>query len=138
MGGGIGLAEGIPARLTAREGRKFALPVGIAFLIFGSIAWWRDHHAVAPVFGGLGMLLLVAGVLVPARLGPVFRSWMGLARAISKVTTPIFMGIVYFIVILPIGLGMRLLGRNPIRHSPIDGSYWVERNQPRGEMTDQF
>jgi len=84
------------------------------------------------------MLLLAAGALVPARLGPVFRTWMGLAHAISKVTTPIFMGIVYFIVILPIGLGMRLLGRNPIRHSPIDGSYWVERNQPRGEMTDQF
>ena len=132
------MAEGIPARLTPREGRRFALPVGIAFLIFSGSAWWRDHHAVAPVLGGLGMLLLVAGALVPARLGPVFRAWMGLAHAISKVTTPIFMGIVYFIVILPIGLGMRLLGRNPIRHPPIGGSFWFEHNQPRGEMKDQF
>jgi hypothetical protein len=138
MGGGIGLAEGIPTRLTAREGRRFAFPVGIAFLIFGGIAWWRDHHAVAPVFGGIGMLLLAAGALLPARLGPVFRAWMGLAHAISRVTTPIFMGIIYFIVIFPIGLGMRLLGRNPIRHRQIVGSYWFEHNQPRGEMKDQF
>ena len=132
------MAEGIPARLTAREGRRFALPVGIAFLVFGGIAWWRDHHVVAPVFGSLGMLLLAAGVLVPARLGGVFRAWMGLARAISRVTTPIFMGIVYFIVIFPVGLSIRFLGRNPIRHPPTGGSYWVERNQLRGEMTDQF
>ena len=138
MGGGIGLAEGIPARLTAREGRKFAFSVGIAFLIFGGIAWWRNHHVAAPIFGSLGILLLAAGALVPARLGPVFRAWMGLAHAISKVTTPIFMGIVYFIVIFPIGLGMRLFGRNPIRHRPTGGSYWFERNQPRGEMKDQF
>ena len=132
------MAEEIPARLTAREGRRFALPVGIAFLIFGGIAWWRDHYAVAPVFGSLGVLLLAAGALVPARLGPVFRAWMRLTHAISKVTTPIFMGIVYFIVVLPIGLGMRLLGRNPIRHQPTGESYWFDRNQPRGEMTDQF
>ena len=93
---------------------------------------------VAPVFGSLGMLLLAAGVLVPTRLGAVFRAWMGLARAISRVTTPIFMGIVYFIVIFPVGLSMRLLGRNPIRHPPTGGSYWVKPNQPRGQMTDQF
>lgn len=138
MGGEIGLADGIPARLTAREGRRFAFLVGIAFLVFGGIAWWRDHHTMAQVFGGFGMLLLAAGVLMPARLGPVFRAWMGLAHAISRVTTPIFMGIVFFVLIFPIGLGMRLLGRNPIRHQPTGGSYWFERNQSRGEMKDQF
>jgi hypothetical protein len=138
MGGGIGLAEGIPARLTPREGRRFALPVGTAFLVFGGIAWWRDHHAVAAVLGSLGVLLLAAGAIVPAKLGPVYHAWMGLARAISKVTTPVFMGIVYFIVIFPVGLSMRLLGRNPILHRPTSGSYWFARNKPRGEMTDQF
>jgi hypothetical protein len=132
------LEEGIPARLTAPEGRKFALTVGAAFLIFSGFAWWRGHHTMATVFGAIGMLLLAAGAFVPSKLGPVYRAWMGLAHAISKVTTPIFMGIIYFIVIFPIGLGMRLLGRNPIRHRPTGGSYWFECNQPRGEMNDQF
>jgi hypothetical protein len=81
---------------------------------------------------------LAAGAIVPAKLGPVYHAWMRLAHAISKVTAPIFMGIVYFIVIFPVGLGMRLLGRNPIRHQPTGESYWFDRNQARGEMTDQF
>jgi hypothetical protein len=99
---------------------------------------WRDHQTLAPVFGGLGMLLLAAGALVPAKLGPIYRAWMGFAHAISRITEPILMGIIYFILISPVGLGMRLFGRNPIRHRPNGGSYWFLRNQPRGEMKDQF
>jgi hypothetical protein len=132
------LEEGIPARLTVGEGRRFAFTVGIAFLVFGGIAWWRGHPSAAPVLGGVGTLLLLAGAFVPGRLGPVYRAWMALAHAISRVTTPVFMGIVYFVVIFPVGLGMRLLGRNPIAHRPAGGSYWFDRSQRRGGMTDQF
>jgi len=62
----------------------------------------------------LGGLLVVAALVAPKALGPVERAWMGLALAISKVTTPIFMGVVYFLVILPIGLFRRLTGNSPI------------------------
>jgi hypothetical protein len=33
---------------------------------------------------------------------------------------------------------MRLLGRNPVRHRPVNGSYWAPRNEPRGTLTNQF
>ena len=112
--------------------------MGVAFLVFGGIAWWRAHPDAARVLGGAGALLLAAGALAPARLGPVHRAWMRLAHAVSRITTPLFMGIVYFGVILPVGLVMRLLGRNPIRHRPAAGSYWFERSRRRGGMTDQF
>ena len=82
----------VPARLTAREGRAFAFPVGAAFLVLAGITWWRDHELLTRVFGGVGGLLLLAGLLIPTLLGPLQRGWMGLAHAISKVTTPIFMG----------------------------------------------
>jgi hypothetical protein len=82
--------------------------------------------------------LLAAGLLVPGQLGPVQRAWMGLAHAISKVTTPIFMGVVFFIVLTPVGLVMRLFGRNPIHHRAIDRSYWAGRTDTRGGMTHQF
>ena len=101
----------IPARLTAHEGRRFAFPVGIAFLLLAAIAWWRSHTLPSQVLGGLGGLLIVAGALVPSHLGPVYRAWMGLAHAISKVTTPIFMGIVYYLVVTPIGLLRRIIGK---------------------------
>jgi hypothetical protein len=138
MGGEGRLEERIPARLSPKEGRKFGFTVGIAFLVLTAISWWRGHEIAPYVLGGTGAVLVLAGALVPGRLGPIQRGWMGLARAISRVTTPIFMAIVFFVIITPIGLLMRLSGRNPIRHKPSGGSYWALRGEVRGTMTNQF
>jgi hypothetical protein len=125
---------GIPARLTPAEGRKFAFTVGAAFFVLAALTWWRDRELPMLVFGSLAAVLLVAGALIPGRLGPVYRAWMGLAHAISKVTTPIFMGIVYFVVLTPIGLAMRLVGRRPMVHKEHDGGFW--RAAPSGGRAD--
>jgi hypothetical protein len=132
------LARGIPARLTAAEGRKFAFTVGTAFLVLAGISWWREHPIAWRVLAGLGAVLWIAGLLVPALLGPVLRAWMGLAHVISRVTTPLFLGIVYFVVIMPVGTLMRLFGRNPVRHEAKGDSYWAPRTEPRGRLTNQF
>ncbi len=129
----------IPARLTPEEGRKFAFPVGIAFLVLGGIVWWRGHESVASGFGVLGGTLLLAGLLIPGKLGPVYRAWMGFALLLSKITTPIFMGITYFLVIAPIGVVMRLLGRNPVVRVPENGSFWTSRGAKRkSDLQRQF
>jgi hypothetical protein len=104
------MAEGIPARLTAAEGRKFGFTVGTAFLVLGGIVMWRGKQRTATVLLTLGGLLIVAALVAPTALGPVERGWMKLAHLISKVTTPIFMGVTYFIVITPIGYIRRLAG----------------------------
>jgi Saxitoxin biosynthesis operon protein SxtJ len=133
------LATGIPARLSAREGRKFGLTVGIAFAVLGGVAWWRGRATVAIVFWSVGGLLMAAGLAVPTTLGPVQRAWMGLAHAISKVTTPIFMAIVYFVVLLPVGLVMRMFGRNPLTTHHSANTVWVSRGQNRrGDLERQF
>ena len=132
------MAHRIPARLTPAEGRKFAFTVGIAFAVLGTLSWWRGHQTPPYILGGLAAALILAGLLVPGHLGPVNRAWMGLAHAISKVTTPIFMGVVFFLVIAPVGLVMRLFGRNPMRHAAVDQSYWARRSEARGTLTNQF
>ncbi len=135
------MATGIPARLTREEGRKFGLTVGAAFLALSGLLWWRGRHSAALVFMALGSLLVLAGLVVPARLGPVQRAWMGFAHLLSRVTTPLFMGIVYFLILTPTGGIMRLFGRNPIRRPLSDGSFWVRRpagEGQRGRMEHQF
>ena len=133
------MEAGIPAGLTPKEGRKFGLLVGTAFLVLGAISLWRGHVWPPRVFAVLGGLLILGGLLVPGRLGPVYRAWMGLAHLLSKVTTPLFMGIVYFVVMTPIGLIRRALGKNPLRHRPVNDSYW--KTPPSGgksDLTTQF
>ena len=135
------MERGVRTRLTASEGRKFAFPVGIAFLLLGGIVLWRGHSSVALVLGTVAGLLLLAGLVIPTLLGPVYRAWMGFALLLSKVTTPIFMGITFFLVIAPIGLLMRLVGRNPVVRRETDNSFWVPRpegSKRRSDLTRQF
>jgi hypothetical protein len=133
------LEAGIPARLSPAEGRKFAFTVGGAFLVLAAIGWWRHRALPLELFGGVGGLLVVLGVAVPGRLGPLHAAWMGMARAISKVTTPIFMGGVFFLVLTPIGLLMRLAGRRPMVHPLKDGGYWMTPpSGGRADMEHQF
>jgi hypothetical protein len=82
----------------------------------------------------LGLLLAVAGAAIPGHLGPVYRVWMRGAHAISKVTTPLFLSIMYLLVLTPAGLLMRGLGRNPLRHAESGGGYWIMRDS--GQSTD--
>jgi len=134
------LEAGIPARLTPSEGRKFGLTVGIAFLALAALLhFWRHKESAAAVAVTLGALLVVAALVVPTRLGPLERAWMLLARLISKVTTPIFMGIVFFVVVTPIGLLMRLVGHRALVHPERDGGFWAPpASGGRSDIERQF
>lgn len=135
------MAERIRTRLSAAEGRKFAFTVGAAFLVLAGLTWWRGKHTTSTVFQILGILLILAGLVLPTYLEPVQRAWMGGAHAISKVTTPIFLSVIYFVVITPAGFVMRLLGRKPLEPKHDATTYWVARDRkPKTEtgMLEQF
>jgi hypothetical protein len=133
------MAEGVPARLTQREGRRFGLQVGPAFLLLGGLLRWRGHELSSGVCWVLGAALILAGLVVPDRLGPVYRSWMGLAFAVSRVTNPIIMGAIYFGVITPLGFLLRLFGHRPMVRAG-SSTAWVRRDagQGRSDLTRQF
>jgi hypothetical protein len=134
------LASGVSARLTASEGRRFGLLVGGAFVLLGALLWWRTWLFGALVAVVLGTGLIAAGLAAPTRLGPVYRGWMALALAISKVTTPILMGVIYFLVLTPTGLIARLFGHRPISRPLGAANYWQMRpaGEGRGKMDHQF
>lgn len=125
------MEAGVHARLTPAEGRGFGLKVGAAFLVMAGISRWRGHDLAPLVIGGLGAALVAGGLLVPGSLGGVHRAWMRLAELISKVTTPIFLGIIYFVLLTPVGLIRRAMGKSGIEHPVVDGGYWVRRAAPR-------
>jgi len=134
------VATGAPARLSAAEGRRFALTVGGALLVLGAAAWWRGHPRLAVVIGGAGALLALAGLTAPAHLGPVYRGWMRAAERMSRVTTPVLLGLVYFLVLTPAGIIMRIVGRNPLAAPRAGSSAWVERpaGARRSDLERQF
>ena len=134
------MATRVPARLTAAQGRRFAFPVGAAFLALGALLWWRGREGAAWVPGGIGAALLLAGIVLPARLGPVERAWMAFAERLSRITTPILMAAVYFLAITPTALALRLFGHRPLARPPGRTGFWITRasGQERSDLTRQF
>jgi hypothetical protein len=86
--------------------------------------------------GALGAALIALGIIQPPVLAPVYRGWMGLAFVISKVTTPVLLGAVYFLAITPIGILRRLTGHNPMRAGARGNSFWVTRENRGRQRTD--
>ena len=133
------MAHQVSARLTTSEKRRFGLLVGGVFLLMAGFSRWRGHDVAPLILATIGGTLFLAGVVLPQVLGPVYRGWMALARVISKVTTPLFMAIVYFLVLTPIGVLRRTFGSTPIKAKERDGSYWMpHESSSDGSMTRQF
>jgi hypothetical protein len=126
--------------LSKREGRRFAFTVGAAFLVLGSLVHWRGAAVLSVGFAALGAALLLAGLLVPQKLGGVQRAWMGLAHTLSRITAPVFMSLVFYLAILPVGLATRVVGYRPLVRRGTSSGWWVERtaNQRRSDLRRQF
>jgi hypothetical protein len=121
---------------TAKQGRKFGVTLGIAFMVLAAVVLWRGHGSVGRAFGIVGGFLLVAGLTVPRGLRPIERGWMRFAGVLSRVTTPIFMGIVFYLVITPVGLVRRTAGKDPLEHEG-DDSVWAE-HEGSNDLRRQF
>ena len=138
LGEGRQLAGRVRARLMSlahdipeidRKGlREFAFILGGAVaVIFGLLLPWlfeRSYPLWPWVFLGV---FAVWGLLAPNTLRPVYRIWMRFGLLLNKVTTPLVLGVVFFLLILPVGLVRRALGKDsiPKRAEPEKDSYRV-------------
>lgn len=109
-----------------RREREFGLVVGGVLVLLSS--WWlyRGKFAsVSPITLPLGWLLVLLGLLWPKALIWPNRGWMLLAEGLSFVMTRIILGIVFFLIMTPIGVVKRLSGWDPLdRRSGRRSSYW--------------
>jgi hypothetical protein len=108
--------------------RRFGLSVGGMLLLIGGLAWWLDHPRLATVLAVPGGLLVLGGLLVPSWLVPVERRWMAVATAIGAFNTRLILTISYYLIVSPVGMLMRLAGRDPLdRRLRTGDSYWRKR-----------
>ena|SRR2546423_115400 len=125
---------------TAAEGRHFGVAVGAVLLAAALISAIRNRPPVfVAVLGGVGALLLLAGLVIPGRLRLFYRGWMALAAVLSRVTTPVVMALMYFLMITPFGLVRRMFGRDRLFARSTASGFWVIRTSPRSRsMWRQF
>ncbi len=88
----------------------------------------------------LSLVFLVLGVLNSKLLTPLNKLWFKFGILLGSIVSPIVMGAVFFIVVTPIGLIMRLLGKDLLRINinKAISTYWINRDKQKKTMKKQF
>ena len=113
-----------------RQLRQFA----VLFLIFigglGTVLYFKDKPLIiSEILWNLSWVVCLAGLIYPPLVRPVYVAMMAVALPIGFVVSTILMVIIYYLILTPIGLVMRLFGYDPLRMRPVagTGSLWIER-----------
>jgi hypothetical protein len=117
-----------------RELRSFAKVIAVGMplvaLLLGAPGWLRSHAWPAWTLwlGGIGCVTGLALLLVPQIARPFYLVWMGLGCCIGIVVSNAVLAAIYLLIVTPIGLALRLAGRDPLRlkAEPQRASYWED------------
>lgn len=113
-----------------KELRSFGLTVGGVFALIGLLLCWKGRGA-GPALFLTGAGLLIAGFAIPSVLKPVQKAWMTLALAMGWVMTRVILSIVFYLVLTPLGLLVKLSAKDllDLKLEPDAKSYWHPRKR---------
>jgi hypothetical protein len=124
-------------KCDAQSLRKFGFTMAVAFTVISVLVFLKHRHPVW-IFSGLSVAFLLLGLAVPAWLKPVYIIWMYLAQVLAWINTRIILAAMFYLVITPIGLCMRLFGADllDIRIEKERKTYWKEAAQKDFQPSD--
>ena len=88
----------------------------------------------------ISFLFLFLGLLNSKILTPLNKLWFRFGLFLGKIISPIIMGVIFFLVVTPIGLLMRFFGKDVLnlKLNKKKSSYWIEKDGPKSKMKNQF
>jgi len=118
--------------------RKFGLFFAAVFVILASWHYWRYESALTPLFFSISGCFALTTALAPNLLQPLNHFWFLLGKLLGKITHPIVLGLLFFIMITPLSLVLRLFGRDELKLKKRSiKSFWIER-VPVGPAPESF
>ena len=118
--------------------RSFGIVFFIVFLLIALYPLTNNEEII--IWSSIiSLIFLVLGLLNSKILTPLNKLWFKFGILLSKIISPLIMGIIFFLVVTPIGLLMRMLGKDLLNLKYNNNqSYWVEKNGPKSRMRNQF
>ena len=113
----------------------------VFFIVFLAIALYpliySDNLRIWSLI--ISLVFLVLGIMNSRILTPFNILWMRFGIFLGKIVSPIIMGLIFFFVVTPTGLIMRIFKKDLINLKfNKDKSYWIEKNDPKSKMKNQF
>ena len=121
------------------QNRSFGL---LFFIVFLALALWplTKKDEINLYLISIALIFLALGLLNSKILSPLNKAWIKFGEILGRVIAPIVMAIVYFLILTPISLLVRLFGKDLIgmKYKNDVKSYWVIRKKHLGSMDKQF
>ena len=87
----------------------------------------------------VSLIFLILGLINSTILTPANRLWFKFGIFLGKIVSPIILGTIFFLIVTPTGLLLRLFGKDVINLKyNKDNSYWIKKTGPKSNMKDQF
>ena len=118
--------------------RSFGIVFFIVFLIISVYPLINDGDIrLWSLF--ISLIFLILGLINSKILTPLNKIWFKFGILLGKIVSPLVMGIIFFIVVTPIGYLMRFFGKDvlSLKYNKTQ-SYWIEKNGPKSKMKNQF
>ena len=118
--------------------RSFGIVFFIVFLLIASypLTYGGEIRIWSLI---ISIIFLILGLLNSKILAPLNKIWFKFGILLGKIVSPLIMGIIFFLVVTPIGFTMRLLGKDVLNLKyNKNKSYWIEKNGPKSKMKNQF
>ena len=128
----------MPENIKISSNRSFGIVFFVVFLLIAlyPIINQSDVRLWSLI---ISFLFLVLGILNSKLLSPLNKLWFKFGLFLGKIISPIVMGIIFFLVVTPIGLFMRLLKKDLLKIKfNSDETYWLKKNDPNNRMNKQF
>ena len=118
--------------------RSFGIVFFIVFLLISTYPLINDE-SVRIWSLVVSLIFLILGIINSNILSPLNKLWFKFGIFLGKIISPIIMGIIFFLVVTPIGLIMRLIGKDVLNLKYSNHkSYWIEKTGPKSKMKNQF
>ena len=121
------------------QNRSFGL---LFFIVFIALALWplTNQGEINLYLVTISLFFLVLGLLNSRILSPLNKAWIKFGEILGRIVAPIVMAIVFFLILTPISLLVRLFGKDLIgmKFSNDVKSYWIKRKKHLGTMDKQF
>ena len=118
--------------------RSFGIVFFVVFFIIGLYPLINDEDLrIWSIV--ISVIFLILGLVNSKILSPLNKIWFKFGIFLGKIVSPIVMGVIFFLVVTPIGLIMRLLRKDLLNLKyNSEHSYWIEKTEPKSKMKNQF
>lgn len=125
-------------KINKSSNKSFGL---VFFIVFIIIAFWpllnNETYRLWAIL--ISLIFLILGLCNSKLLTPLNIFWFKLGILLGKIVSPVIMAIIFFVVVTPIAIIMRLLNKNLLNLKfNKNNSYWIEADKQKSKMKNQF